>query len=657
MISMDRGPSTYGGGGSFEGAWSAPSARTPRVGKSHHSRIVEGFDARGILSKALKKEEVAVDPRQAFEESGLGQLKALSQPLRDNGGKELPCKWLLETDDIHAAAALALKLDMGIVVMGALTSATKNFGPEEVNYKAEHNLNGVIGIRPKRFEDGNETVEDAAERTDADSDSELLRTDQIHVRKNSLGEGRHTVVIGAGATFEDVNRIIRRTLGRNYYVPIDLTTKATAFSGAVYATSAQGPSRFRVSDLAQKVTMTNGAKVNELTGDGIKKHEGMVGVTGGVLQMELEVLEVPEHRFGVGVALQDAKESNWEEKAAPFVSALMPLANVKAEKGKLISAWKEGLVDGLEIFTRKDLEFILGQAVSDEVQTEARKLLTKLDAANSDMMILMTGRSEKPLVDTDFEDANNPLVVIENLSERNGDRAAIVGGDMASYLDAGSMGTVTQLREDIPLTARSYGEAKDGRIVRSTSTDFNTSIDHNVIAGLAPEDLQMLIHAQFEPFLAYEQSVETLRTTAEAANIDLRVHRYGHMNPMAINLHTRVTLRANDPKTVDQQVFDTLWQQIQGFKAQLAKAIQALPKQDNRINTGFGEKGKLTSEAGPLLTEGTRAEIAETLAASSNNWTFRAPPQWKAAATDAANDTPVEIAAGEHRAEPVYATA
>ena len=126
------------------------------------------------------------------------------QTLQDYANLDLPANFLLECENVHEAVAVARGLEMQVVIIGSLTSATENFGPKGVQY----NNDKIIAIRPKA------STED--QLTDQEPNPSVLNSDQIKVLHHE--DGAITIRTGAGVIPDHLNEFIRYNLGLQYYV-------------------------------------------------------------------------------------------------------------------------------------------------------------------------------------------------------------------------------------------------------------------------------------------------------------------------------------------------------------------------------------------------------------------------------------------------------
>lgn len=551
--------------------------------------------------------------RARLMEAGNLQLLSPSDQLRDNAGKILPCNYMIETADVHLAAQIAKELNMGIVMIGALTSATNNFPAPNPN----HGFRGILAIKPRGI-----TSEDELHSTPSE---EYIpnKSNQLSINRDKM-----TVTVGAGLSFGQVNKILASELGPEYFVPVDLTTVDQAFAGAVFATGAMGPSRIRIHEITERVNITNGTEVKSLTDDDVEKHEGLIGLDGGITEMELRILKKPAHRFGLSIALKNTLETAWTEKAAALLTALRAATNLHLGQSTLSSDWNKGFIDGLEIITKEDLELIIQTSASPEMRNEAARLTKELAAANSNYMIYLTANATENISKLSTDNSpNNPLNILMGLINED------IIGEPTAYEGHHHLETMRQLRETIPDLARDQSriKAKTTELSFSTSTDVNICINAEALPHLNPEEISAIFNTMLRPYYEYEQQIAALKTAATTKGVTIEMHRYGHLQPRSMDPHTRVTAKSTPENEAN---FNEITNQIKALKEALNTALLQLPAIDPRIQTLHGEKGKISNLK--FLTPTVSQTTQQIIQNSDHHWNFRSPSQLKTSLAAAA---------------------
>ena len=585
-----------------------------------HLQLVQTYETGPTVTDTARKVEknegeegtvVNMQKHFRFEQiknalSRLGNLQVIMDPLLDDAGAKLPCEYYIETDDVHAAAMIAQQYDLGIIVVGALTSATNNFG------KTTH-PNGVIAIRPKRIFNDNEL-----KSTDP-KEAINNKSNQLVINRDKLGDDIHTATVGSGLTFGQANEIIQQELGPEYWIPVDLTTVNSALAGAVFATGAQGPSRIKLSEIAVKAKMTDGNRIKNLAGPDLADHEGLIGLTGAITEIEVKVFKRPKNLFGIPLVLKDTKEIPWNEQSAKVLANLHEYTKLNLKKGVISSAKSTDYIDGLEILTREDLELMLEDSTDPEVKREAKKLLASMDANNSNYMLYVTGNATKNIDELTGEVIEGKENIQSHLLQLFEEGVVDIPG---TYEGTSNLKIMKNLREAAPDLARnlSRGKAK----AESTSLDINVRVKPGISA--TPEELVGIFAKMLKPFHEYEQEIEHfIKPMAEEQKVSVAVHRYGHMHPNSFDPHTRVTATASEEAS--SNAVAGIINAVKVFKKRLLENLKELAKIDSRIEILNGEKGKISEP--DLLSNATVQKTRKLIAAAGENWNFRAPKNFQ----------------------------
>ncbi|MBI5754268.1 FAD-binding oxidoreductase [Candidatus Peregrinibacteria bacterium] len=526
--------------------------------------------------------------------SHLGKIEIINtkKPLQDYAGQPLPCNFKLETDNPHEAAKLALELNLGIVFIGALTSATNNFGEK----KQPAGLRGVIAIKPKGLTTlASTNPQEAIEN----------KSDQVVINRD-----KNTVTVGAGLTYAQVNKIVAEELGAEYWVAVDLTSIEEALAGAVFATGGQGPSGIKLSEIAVRVNQTNGREIQTLTTkQELEDHEGLAGLQGGVTELELKILKRPPRRFGLRVILKGtAGHQDYSPKAAALLAKIAPFFKLKFANGTLSSEAGTDFIDGLEIMDRASIA-VVNRARKDYL---SNAILHEMDNANSDYCVYLTANSTQTLEQLCDSADDNLLLALAELEEI---------ADITVVEGIERLEDMRLIRENIPdIAKRQVTHSKVKPF--STSLDFNFGIDKN--AELNPLQLQEIYHEILRAFYDYEKQVMTyVGTIAEAKNTNITMFRYGHLGR---DPHTRFTIWPNETNTRPDDVQD-VGATISVLKKRLLSTLKELQEKHPEIQIHAGEKGKTPDPS--VLSAEVLARSQAIIATADKNWNFRAPKAFK----------------------------
>lgn len=543
------------------------------------------------------------------------------EQLRDDAGAVIPSKILIKTPYVHEAAQAAKALNLGIIMAGARTSATKNFGTEKdaaaaKDRKIPDYLSNLVIIEPAQLTsiDDHSLAETPAENYEA------LNSSHVKINHDKLGKGRHTITVGAGLTFGQVNKILKNELGAKFYLPVDLTTIDQALAGAVFATGALGPSRLPLTQILRSVTITDGDEIRTLTGEEIQDHNGLIGLTGAVISMELEVIEKPTHKFGVSINLNTDAENPWPLRAAEVLTSLTEFTRLKIVDGKISSNKPGIIVDGSEIITMDSLQRILA-ANGDKDIARLTKALSQ-DLEDKDFTIYITGFNEHGGTPTEIEEILTTLL----------ERGSITGFREHGGKDHGGtkqLETMRGIRELGPALAREEGRVKaSGEDLRtSLSTDINSRINPDILSTLNTEEITALTRMRLEPYFHFENEILALAERAKSLGVTVKLNRYGHLQEAGIDPHMRVNTIA---EIGNEEAFAAINEEIQRLNKALIAAVKSLPEQDDRIEIHHGEKGQIHYLN--MLTAERRNRIHQAISATPKNWTFRMPTAARMAA-------------------------
>lgn len=570
---------------------------------------------------------------------------ANDSPIKDNSGKVLPLNIAFRTNSIHEAVTATVGSGASVMMIGALTSATNNFGMDYSRHSSDSSH--VVGIQAATLasdKDGNFpfTSVDYNKSSEAilqDIGRQHVLSNEIRLNQHREGEELHTVTIGAGVTFSQVNHILREAFGDDetydFYVPIDLTTTDIAHAGAVYATGAQGPSRFRISDVARSITITDGTKRTKLTDPrDIEAHQGLWGMTGGVVEMELALFRRPKNRFGFFIPLRSSNSDGWTQQASAVLALLREATTLSLSDGKISSGWNNGFVDGVEVFSRDGLELVANTSLpSGSSRIAAKKILDLMGSrekngekrAHSDLGIYITGNARFSDLEGFLDDENSPLSKLVSYSESK-EQFLYADGIHTIVDNPSKLEEMRLLRESFADIARQDAKRQEKGQAKpfSESTDINCFIDPVAAVHMNPDELRAAYQRILQPYFAYENHVRDLKTLAQPHGIDITMSRYGHLNPRSLNPHTRVTIHAPED-SIHTQIYQ---QVILRAREHLLRVLMETSIAHPEIRVEGGEKGKMTNEAFGIMSPEQRMAIAEVLAEANPQFQPHLKGEW-----------------------------
>lgn len=571
------------------------------------------------VQQALDQAVHTVQQKSHFQQlqaafNTVGKLKHIptDEPELDAESNPAAAGFKILTNDLAAACQIAEEQGLQIMVRGANTSGTKNFGAPGVHHDREKIIL-IDTICPTDSDnlkaknpDGTRSAHPAA------FEQQLPKTNEAFATFNPNGTIK-SLIVGAGVLPDQINEL----LPKNLWAPFDLTTSSSAYMGGVYSTGAMGPSRIRPHEVISKIWLYQNGETQEISDpELIKQHSGLLGLTGAVVAMEITPLEVPTHKWAFTAALDvedlNPESTNWSEELATYLSLLHPSTNLQIQNGKITSDWQQGITTGIEVFTAQELQFIKDHPhVDKSIKRWAKRCLETLD--NKKFLLFVTGNGQQD-PDEQFEDPNSPLYQTNQA----------LGGEfkgMDLMANAADIRAMKLLREAVPEQSKAEkNHPAEDHSVFSTSTDLNLALEN---APNNPEELQQLFNDLLQPFVEYEHRFAEIQRAATAQDVQVVLRRYGHAHPRNIDLHTRITATAHQE---NHQALKEIEQMIKQSKAQLVEAATALATEHHHIKLTEGEKG-----LGPSIKQANqhRVQIAQQLiqaAGTSFNWRAQGTP-------------------------------
>jgi len=426
--------------------------------------------------------------------------------LTDDSGRLLKAR-LCVTADIAHTVAEAIRQNWAVMPAGGLTSA---IGSYEYAADAAAGFAGVVAIRPRAAA--------MPEIVAADTPLERLASNQV-----AIDAAAGLISAGAGLTFAQVNTALAEQVGQNFRVLIDLTSVASAFVGGVIATGGMGPMRLLPSRIVDAVSLADGGDTPRLmTGDDLDLVEGMQGWTGMVTAARLRIFEVPSGEFGLVLPVQG---SDTDTMAGLLVYLRRwTQISLPAPGGRIAGAEGETVLNGIELVSRDSLSAFVAHA-EEPARSKAEGLLQSCDYAGADMLACLTGWS-----DLSIDDVLMSLLDPETET---------IGGVMidfgVGFSSGAEMETFRAIREGAPDLARTRARvARPGKMKPwSSSTDVNIAFPADSSAAAAI----------LESYADYRQAIRALSRELDGA-VEVELSAYGHLSPVGIDPHHRVTLVA-----------------------------------------------------------------------------------------------------------------
>ena len=391
-------------------------------------------------------------------------------------------------------------------------------------------------------------------------------------------------------------------------VLVDLTSVGSAYVGGVVATGAMGPLRLRPSSTLEAVVVADGHGTRTLAGDDLDLVEGLQGWTGMVVAAVFRFYQVPNSEFGLVLPVQGSDV----DAVAGLLAYLQPWTqiNLPSPGGRLGNG--DTVLNGVELVSKDSLEAFVEHA-PEPARTKAQGLLQSCEYAGADQLACITGWSELGVDDVLFS-------LMDPETET-------IGGVMIEYGVGFSSGqemeTFRAIREGAPDMARTRARVKpEGKLKPfSTSTDVNLA---------APADTGAIAEV-LSAYADYRAAIKALARELAPTGIDVEVVAYGHLWPLGIDPHHRVTIFA--PEGAEAALAGARQAVLACKRTLIHDLLHAAERGGGRI-TG-GEKGvpslvEIARAAGgearlPDDLKNRLARARQAVQAAPANFTFRAP--------------------------------
>ncbi len=349
------------------------------------------------------------------------------------------------------------------------------------------------------------------------------------------------VVAGAAITLQQLNQSLIQQAGSAYRVlGADLTSYSYAQAGATFMTGGMGPQRRYFSDSVLEIALLDGRVRKCVGGAELRGYAGTLGWSGLVSAVRCRFHRLPENEIAFALPVGNAPES-----LAALLSHLSPFCYLDLDNETVSSTVTgENIVLGLEHVTVSSMQPLLNQGISNETMRRGRSLADKCRQAHADGLIFVNGYSQRSGEDflfdlVDDRDAEIPTI------------AGIQLHHAEMFRDPEQMRI---LREAIPFAART--QLPRSRYIYKNHTDANFALD--------PNRVRTSMTRFWQWNLEYVRAIEDyFRSTG---NLQGEIIIYGHLNPVGIDPHNRITLSCDDKPSFDRAVEFLTVQRNQYFR-------------------------------------------------------------------------------------------
>ncbi len=522
------------------------------------------------------------------------RLRPYKQPIVDgeNNSIAVDAAYVVKgDDDIVALVSQISQLHNGPIGLLPLAGMSGGGGVFQVEPAPELTVIGIVFAptsQPKI-------------RRSADVDITAIRLDEI-----IIDESLKTVYAGASITLEQLNLALAQECGDQYKVlGADLTSYTYASVGATFMTGGMGPQRRYFSDSVNQISLFDGDALKVISGDALGGIAGTYGWSGVATAVACNYVELPKNEIAFAIPI-----ANTPQSIAALLAHLLPFAQLELNNTVISSQKGHDLVLGIEHATVASMQPLLVQTGATETTRRVKQLIEKCAAAEADGLMFINGYSDNSM-DHFFG------CLIDNPES---EELTIAGIDLAHTEVFDKPDQMRALREAIPFAARTQQLAGD--------YDYKGHTDANI--QLNPDCAQKAMHALWSLNQQYVDKVQQYFDAAEDIKGEILV--YGHLNPVGVDPHNRVTFSCDSPTSFQQAV-----KSLEEYRNHFYRELNELCERTGSRFIG-GEKGAgsereileaFTKQAAPkmIVTKFEQQVVAIQNAKPLFNW--RAMPPYR----------------------------
>ncbi len=348
--------------------------------------------------------------------------------------------------------------------------------------------------------------------------------DQVFIDMESM-----EVMAGAAITLDQLNQTLMQKAGSSYRaLGADLTSYSYAQVGATFMTGGMGPQRRYFSDSVLEIALLDGWTSKPVGGSELKGYAGTLGWTGLVSAVRCRFHRLPENEIAFALPV-----SNDPESIAGLLSHLSPFCYLDLSHETVSAAsGDKNIILGLEHVTVSSMQPLLSQGINNDITRRGQRLADKCRQAGADGLIFVNGYSHRSGEDFLFDLVDNPEAETPTI-------AGIQLHHAEMFRDPEQMRI---LREAIPFAART--QLPDSPYIYKNHTDANFALD--------PNQVRVSMTHFWQWNLEYVQAIEDYFRSTESLRGEIII--YGHLNPVGIDPHNRITLSCDQKPEFDQAV-------------------------------------------------------------------------------------------------------
>ncbi len=336
------------------------------------------------------------------------------------------------------------------------------------------------------------------------------------------------IYAGSAITLQQLNQALASELGPQYRVlGADLTSYSYAQVGATFMTGGMGPQRRYFSDSVILLALHDGDRLRIVEGDALTALAGSYGWTGLVSAVCCQYHVLPENEIAFALPV-----NNSTEVLARVLQHFSPFCYLRTKNGQVFAGDRgHDLIFGLEHITVDAMESFLRDSESTLVE-KAKRLQNQCESAGADGLIFVNG----------FTDAPADEFLCRLVDAEQVDHSTLAGIGLEHAVVFTDPEQMRALREGIPYAARM--QCSVGQFNYKSHTDVNICLN--------PDNVERAMRQLWEVNETYVQAVREF--LAGHALISGEIIEYGHLNPVGVDPHNRITFSCDDKRLFNEVV-------------------------------------------------------------------------------------------------------
>ena len=439
-------------------------------------------------------------------------------------------------------------------------------------------------------------------RVASDLDIKKVDLDEIVIIKSN-----NAVYAGAAITLQQLNQALADELGSQFKVlGADLTSYTYAQVGSTFMTGGMGPQRRYFCDSVVEIALHNGDKIISIGGEELANYAGTYGWTGLVCAVKCNYHQLPIEEFAFSIPVKNTPGNI--ARVLNHFSRFVYLENTAAAKLQPETG-AVSMILGLEHITVDSMQPLLNLQLNNTVTKIANEIVNNCESVKADGVIFVNGLSALPIDEVISE-------LVDDVTSAN---LTIAGVDLEYSYYFANLDLMRDLREAVSYAARN--QEPRGSYSYKGHTDANIRVNPGVLESCVKHICQ-----------AYEDYIDSVEDFFKSQPlIKGEILVYGHLNPVGIDPHNRITLA-----TENETSFHAAIGSLDELKKKLILELADICEISGSIFTG-GEKGvgsdhELllafdTPQAAPkaLFVKYTRQKMTIKKASPCFNWRAFAP--------------------------------